>query len=116
MAKTPSAGELTEKIEFQARSQVDDGYGNTVSGPFATQFTVRARRQFVRGSEKVIAAMQTSVQPAIFTVRSSSETRQITSAWQVKDARSGALYNIRAVEPWPDRRWIDLVVASGEAA
>jgi hypothetical protein len=76
---------------------------------------VFARRQFVRGGEDVMAARLEGRQPVVLTVRKSTDTDDITTDWRATDARTGAVYNIRTVQPSEDRAWIDLLCESGVA-
>lgn len=107
-----SAGELRDSVAFDRETSGDDGYGNTVSG-FAEQFTVSARIRYLRGQEPVIAQRLQGVQPAVITVRASSQTRQIDASWRARNARSGEAFNVKAVTPSDDRQWIDLLCEAG---
>lgn len=118
MAKRSSgAGSLSERVTFQKRTEQDDGYGNPVSGPFADQFTEPARLVPRMGSEPVIAARLTGLQPFTLTVRSSTRTRDITPAWRAVNARSGKTYNVKtAVNPDERNAYLDMLVVEGEAS
>lgn len=115
MRKRSGAGSRSERVTFQKREEVDDGYGNPVAGPWVDQFDEAARLQPRLGSEPVIAARLTGIQPVMLTVRSSMRTRQITPAWRAVNARSGAVYNIKTITN-PDERNADLemLVVEGE--
>lgn len=89
---------MREKLHFQTRTEVDDGFGNPVSGDFATVFTEPARLRPGIGSETVIAARLAGTQPFTITVRSSVRTRTITPAWRAVDARNSArIFDIKAI-------------------
>lgn len=88
---------MREKIHFQERAYGDDGFGNTVTGDFATVFTEPARLKPGVGSETVIAARLAGQQPYTITVRENSRTRCITPAWQAVDARDGRKFDIKAI-------------------
>lgn len=109
---------MREKIHFQTRTEVDDGYGNPISGPFETVFTEPARLKPGLGSETVIAARLTGTQPYTVTVRSSTRTRTVHTGWQLVDARNPSrTFNIKSlVNPDEHGRYIDLVVVEGEAS
>lgn len=109
-----SAGELREKVAFQSRTEVDDGFGNT-EGTWSSQFEEPARIQPLRGSEPIIAQRLQGAQPVVIKVRSSARTRSIDASWRAVDARAGTVYNIRAVTPDEKRRYIDLLCDSGGA-
>ena len=90
--------------------------GNTVSGPFETQFTVRAAYRHLRGGEAVIASRLENRHPVIITVRASSQTKQITADWQLVDARDGTAWAVRDVTHETDRQFISLLCERGVAA
>ncbi len=98
MAKAPTAQELDRRVTFQARGIVDDGYGNQISGPFEDKFTVWAALRPGGLSEAVTAARLEGTQVLHVYVRSSTQTRQITSEWQavVNDHGVARAYAITA--------------------
>jgi hypothetical protein len=102
LARTPrkGAGSLRARLNFQRREVSDDGFGNPVTGDFATVFTDAVDLIPRMGSEAVMASRLQGVQPYTARVRASSWTRQITPAWRAVDARSGAVYAI--VSPFVD--------------
>lgn len=109
-----SAGELRERIAFAIVAEADSAYG-TIAGEWADQFTVAARIQPLRGSEPVIAQRLQGVQPVVIKVRSSSDTRRITTAWRARDDRKGTLFNIRSVTPDERRVYIEMIAEAGVA-
>jgi head-tail adaptor len=128
MAAKTSAGHLHQRVAFDERPPVSDGYGNS-EGEFAEVFSCRAGFTYLRGGETVIAGRLEGRQPIVVRVRASSETRQITAGWQMRNLRDGAwagssgeeywtgpLYAVRSIAPTEDRRWIDVMVESGVAA
>lgn len=110
------ATKLYNRLDCQKRQAVDDGYGNTVSGPFTTQFSIRAAFRHLRGGESVMASRLQNRQPTIITVRANSQTRQITADWQLVDARNGTVWAVRDVTPTDDRAYIDLLCERGVAS
>lgn len=115
MARTPKAGDLSHLVAFDTRTVIDDGAGNTVSGPFAEQFRDRAAFNHRGGSEAVMAARLQGRQILGVYVRSSTLTRQITTDWQMRDVREGTAYAIDAVDTVTDPKWVYLIVESGRA-
>lgn len=109
-------GALRERVAWDVRGLVDDGYGNTVSGDWSEQFQTRAGFTFLRGTEAVIAARLEGRQPVIVRVRASSQTRQITTDWRMRDARSGEAYAVRSIIETDDRAYRDITVERGVAA
>lgn len=115
MKNRSGAGSLNQRVTFQKRGEIDDGYGNPTTGQFTDQFTEPARLQPRTGSEPVIASRLTGVQPFALTVRSSTRTRQITPAWRAVNARTGATYNIKAIVNRDERNaYLELLVVEGE--
>lgn len=49
-------------------------------------------------------------------LRSSSESRSIEQHWRMRDARRGAIYQVKEVDAVTDRAWVYLVVERGVAA
>lgn len=115
----PAAGDLKWKIGFYAKTAVSDDYGNT-NYVYATepQFVYRAQVKPKLGGEAILAGRLSGSNFVNITVRSSAETRQVTTDWRAKDERSGVLYNIRSgpIDPDGKRRWLELLCEQGVAA
>lgn len=110
------ADELRHRIAFEKRAEIDDGYGNQVSGAFVEQFTVSAKVEAKFGGETVTAARLTGQQPVNITVRQSADTRKITTDWRAHDVRNDVYYNIRSITDPDDRRaWFEMLCQSGVA-
>lgn len=116
MANLPTAGSLRERVAFDVRLPIDDGYGNTVSGFFEQQFECAAEFRPRGGSEAVVAARLEGRNVFGVYIRSSIQARQITTDWRMRDARRGEVYAIRAVDGITDRAFVYLTVESGVAA
>lgn len=111
-----SAGELRERVAFEYRAAVDDGYGNEVSGDWTLGFRCAARIKPLRGGESVQAARLAGKQPVAITVRVSSNTRAVTTDWRVRDTRTDEVYNIRSkVNPDEKRAYFEMECDSGVA-
>ena len=117
------AGQLNRRVTFQRRGEIDDGYGNSITGDWTDQFSVSARVQPKLGGEEVIASRLTGVQPLIVTVRSSMQTRLVTPAWRAFDARAGKgddgepkrLFNILSLANVDERgAYIDFLASEGQ--
>ena len=89
------AGGLRDRFTVQRDEAASDWTGHPSAPDWRDQFTVWGNIAFMRGGEAVIAARLTARQPAILTVRASSQTRSILPSDRVKDARTGEIYNIR---------------------
>lgn len=116
MAKLPTAGSLRERVAFDRRVPVDDGYGNTVAGEFEQQFECAAEFRPRGGSEAVIAARLEGRNVFGVYIRQSIAARQITTEWRMRDVRHGTVYAIDAVDGVTDRAWVYLTVESGVPA
>lgn len=116
MAQGPKgAGQLRELVAFDERSPVDDGYGNTVSGPFVEQFQQRAGFTFLRGNEAVEASRLEGRQPIIIRTRNSPQARKVTTDWQARDVRKGVAYNIETITTDTTLEWLEILARSGVA-
>jgi head-tail adaptor len=116
------AGELRSRIGFYLPVSSDDGYGNTASGFGANPtYTVSTNIKPRLGGESVLAGRLTGTNLVNITVRQSSNTRTVTTAWLVKDERSGVIYNIRSIID-PDEgktgagTWLEMLCEKGVAA
>lgn len=111
----PGAGDLRERLRFEVRpATTDDGYGN-VEGAWQARFITAARIRPLAGSETVIAARLSGVQPVRITVRSSVETRAVTAGWRAVDCRDASrIFNVRAPANFDERnRYIDIMAEAG---
>lgn len=108
-------GDLNRRFAFDKRGAAGDGHGGT-STAFVEQFVVSAQVTAMRGGESVMQARLAGQHVQVVRVRSSSSTRLVTPTWRARDARSGAIFNIRDVTPSEDRAWIDFLCESGVAA
>ena len=117
MTDTRGAGKLREKLLFQRRAIVDDGFGNEQSGDFATVFTAAADLIPLKGGEPVLAARLSGVQPYIIRIRSCTAAREVTTAWRVIDARQQSrTFNITAaVDPDNKNAWLEIMATQGVA-
>lgn len=108
------AGELRERVAFDLQVPATSVYG-TIAGPWEEQFIVAARIQSLRGGERVMSQRMTGVRPVIITVRSSTDTRTITTGWRARNTRNDDIYEIRAATPDERRAYIDVLAESGPA-
>lgn len=115
MANSPTAQELSHRVAFDDRQDVEDDYGNTQSG-FVEQFKVSAAFLTKGGSEAVAAGRLEGRNVLGVYVRSSTQTRQIESDWRMRDLRTGSEYAVKIVDVVTDRRWVYLEVSTGIAA
>ena len=110
------AGPLRERIAFESRAAIDDGYGNVVSGDWTLLTTCAARVEPLRGAETVQAMRLAGRQPVKITVRRSSLTMQIKPDFRARDVRSGELYNVRSVmNPDEKNRFLEMECELGVA-
>lgn len=109
-----SAGKLDKRIAFESPVETSDGAGGTVDG-WAAQFTVSAGYTRLRGGETVLASRLSGTQPTVIRVRASTQSRLITTDWRGVDARSGEVFNIRAIIESDDRAYLEITAESGVA-
>lgn len=112
------AGKLRERLSFEKRADLaEPGTGSgTVRGQWVSQFQpFSAAILYMRGGEDVLASRLSGIQPAIITVRSTSETRRIDASWRARDLKTGAIFNIKAPNPTADRKFIEFLAETGVA-
>ncbi|SFV33183.1 Phage head-tail joining protein [Devosia crocina] len=112
------AGALRERVHCQFAPPLDDGWGNPLPGvgDFATQFTISAAMTPRTGGEGVDAARLGGSQPFVVTVRNTSQTRQITTAWRLLDARNDKrVFAITSPPADPDgkNQWLEFLAVEG---
>jgi len=125
LSRPPTAQELQHRVAFDRREDVDDGRGN-IEGAFAEAFRVWAAFRSRGGSEAVVAARLEGRNIIGVYLRSSTQTRQIQSDWQMRDLRhgswegegadrywSGPVYAVKIVDAVTDRSWVYLEVQTG---
>lgn len=88
-----AAGRLNQKLSFQQRQLVSDGYGNA-EGDFAEEFIRWAEIKPSLGIETNAQARLAGEQPVNIEVYSDSDTRLITAAWRAVDVNDGTVYAI----------------------
>lgn len=115
MAKRPGSGELARhRMAFDKREDIDDGYGNTVAG-WQEQFTRSTAMRSRGGKEAVVAARLEGRNLMGIYLRSDTQTRSITTDWQVRDLRGGTTYAVVHIDAVTDPAWVYLDIQSGVA-
>lgn len=115
MAQIKGAGNLRERFAAESRQEIDDGAGNTVSGPWVEQCIFSAAIDARRGGEAVIAGRLQGTVNFIVTGRYTSALAAVNTDWRLRDTRTGAIFAIRTVVPRPGRDYIDFDAVSGVA-
>jgi SPP1 family predicted phage head-tail adaptor len=90
-----SAGKLRDRVTFRRRAAADDGYGNTVSGPWTDLVTEWADMLERLGGERLAAGALHAPRMATIRVRRSTVTLGITEADKV--VARGEDWNIRSI-------------------
>lgn len=110
-----SAGKLRDRFTFQKDEATADWTGHPAAPDWKDKFTVWGTIEYSRGGESVMAARLTARQPAILTVRNTSDARQVEPNWRVKDARTGEIFNIRETprEAKESRGFLQMLVEAG---
>jgi len=111
-------GALRERVHCQSPAGVDDGWGTPLpgAGEFATQFTISAAMRPRTGGEAVDAARLGGRQPYVVTVRNTSQTRKISTAWRLVDARDDSrVFAITSPPADPDGKnaWLEFIAVEG---
>ena len=105
---------LIARLAFDAPLTGPDGSGGVVIG-WQERFQTRAHFRYLRGGETVVAARLAGRQPVVVTIRAHDSARQITPAWRMRDVGLGVAYNIRAIVPSGDRKWLEITAEGGVA-
>lgn len=117
------AGALRERVHCQRPIGGGDGWGGEPlpgAGGFENAFPrpLAAGMKPRTGGEGVDAARLGGTQPFVVTVRNTSQTRQITTAWRLVDVRGdGRVLEVTSPPSDPDGRnqWLEfLVVDTGD--
>lgn len=106
------AGKLSARVAFDAPQVLQNGQGGTYQG-WAEQHTCWANLRFLRGSETALQGRLAGRQPVVVTIRSCAAAQAITAEWRMRDARTGAVYNLRSIVPTDDRMYLELTAESG---
>lgn len=111
-------GALRKRFHFQQRGVGNDGMGGTIpgAGAFATVHTVSAGLRPRVGTESVTAARMGGRQPYVLTIRWAKHMLDVTTAWQLVDARSpNRILNIISPLADPDgsNQWLECIVEEG---
>lgn len=105
------------RMGFQKRTYGDDGLGGSGTvGPFETVFTVWVWMKPLRGSEAVMGDRLSGRQPYVAKVRQSSQTRQITSDWQIVDPNiQDRVLAVVSPPADPDGKgaWLEMIATEG---
>lgn len=109
------AGDLSHRVVLQKQGATSDGAGGTTTA-FADQFTVWAGYTNPRSGESVMAGRLAGKPTKVVRIRCSSQARQVTTDWRLRDHRTGELFNIREVTETEDRAFVDLLCEGGVAA
>lgn len=117
MPDARNAGALRDRLEFQSRPAVDDGWGGDAGqGDFTTQFTRWAALRPRVGGEAVTAARLDGRQPYVVTVRNDAAMRGVATSWRAVDKNNpDRVFNIISPPADPDgtRQWLEFLVEDG---
>lgn len=115
VSKRSGAGALNHRVSFQRRIDQEDEFGN-VESDWVSQWDEPCRLTPRLGTESIVAARLSGVQPFSMTIRSSDRTRGITPAWRAVNARTGVVYNIATVSNVDERNaYLEMLVTEGVA-
>lgn len=106
-------GDINQAVAFDLVTEIPDG--NNGFDLVKETINTRAHFRFLRGGETVQAARLDGKQPLVATIRRNERTRQITTDTVMRDTRTGTRYNIKAIVPTDDRKFLE-VTAQSEAS
>jgi len=108
------SGQRYDRVAFEQRDPVDDGYGNTVSGDFVSKFEVYAQISFLKGGEAVMASRLQSRKNSIISVLADDGPMATVNAdWRIRHVEDGTLFNIRDITRTPNRAYYEILCESG---
>lgn len=113
------AGALRERVHCQLGAAGGDGWGGAAipgSGAYATEFTISAAMAPRTGGEGVDAARLGGRQPFVVTVRNTGQTRRISTAWRLVDARNASrVFSVTSPPADPDgtNQWLEFIAIEG---
>lgn len=119
------SGDLRSRVGFykRASSSGDSPDYGVPEGEFPgePEFSCAAKIEPKLGGESVLAGRLTGTNLVNVTVRRSSSTQLIDTAWMLKDSRSGVSYNIRSIiDPHEGGiehgRWLEMLCEKGGAS
>lgn len=103
-----------ERVAFDVEQRIPDGSGGQ-KVEWVEAFLCAAEFRYERGREAVQAGGLTGTATFKVKVRSSIQSRALTTDHRMRDVRRGLAFNIREVDAITDRDWIWLVAQSGVA-
>lgn len=118
------AGDLRARVGFYKRAAAPSGtdYG-VPEGEFPStpEFECAANIKPRLGGEQVLAQRLTGVNLVNITVRQSSRTKAVDTAWRIKDQKTDVLYNIRSIiDPYGGSSqhglWLEMLAEKGGAS
>lgn len=118
MPAPKGAGDLRQRVKFQRRTEVDDGYGNTEGGWADLSIDRAASLTPTRGGEAVQSGRLTGSASWDLWVRADSATKALTTGDRAIDVRDASrVFNIVFGPADMDGRntWLLLQCTSGHA-
>ncbi|GEM_PF-1765732 len=103
-----------KKEDLSAESPPGDGYGNTESD-FEEQFRQYAEFRSISVRDQLLADREAGTGVIIAIVRYNSNSKQVTSAWRVRELDTGQIYNVRGATPDEKKRFVELQLEYGVA-
>jgi len=107
-----SAGGLSTRVVFDSPIETPDGYGGFDHGwsvPPAS-YACWAAISFVQGTEAIADARLADPGKYRVTLRASTQSRAITTAWRMRNAATGQTFAITSIDIISSRRWVWLRV------
>lgn len=103
-----------ESLAFDQPTTSIDVYGGVEDG-WTEVFTTRGHFRYLRGGETVQAGRLEGKQPVVVTIPTSSNARNVTPGWRMRDTQRSVNYNVRSVIVSDDRREMEITCESGVA-
>ena len=108
---------LRERVRFERRvATAGDGAGNTLPETWTPFYICAGRLRPINGREEVLAQKLGGVQPFELVVRCCRQAEQVTTDDRAVNDRTGAPYDITAIQNPDERRsYLSMLVRAGVA-
>ncbi|APE43410.1 hypothetical protein BOO69_08265 [Sulfitobacter alexandrii] len=109
-----NAGDLIERVAFDAPTAASDGQGGMEEG-WTERHACWANFKYLRGGETVQQARLSGRQPVVVTIRVCEAAQAIGRDWRMRDTRRGDIYNVNAIVQTDDRAFLEITATGGVA-
>lgn len=111
------AARLRETVVFTPILETEDpDFGGPTSSAGTPIAPMRAHFKYLRHGEAVVANRLAGRSSIIVTIRANAATLAISQNYQMRDEKTGRVYNVTGYELLKDRKWLEIMVVGGDVA